>query len=183
MKWTIYGSILLQLERRWINSMIPSSCLCQHLNNTKVYRLMKNKLQIVNGMTSTPPMPPENDEKKGSCVCVCNILLPWSLLPTARCLRHTWEVRINDLVLWIFVWVLLPSSFIYVSQNVIFHLQGRNSSSPTNWRENNMINFEHMKRWYMLIWDISGPLNKLTSDKIKRLFQSKFFYFESSPWH
>ena len=31
---------------------------------------MKNKLQIVNGMTNTPPLPPENEEKKGSGVCV-----------------------------------------------------------------------------------------------------------------
>ena len=25
-------------------------------------------------------------------------------------------------MLWIFIWVLLPSSFIFVSENVIFHL-------------------------------------------------------------
>ena len=56
------------------------------------------------------------------CVCVY-ILPPWRLLPTARCPRHTWEVRINDLVLWIFIWVLLPISFISISENVIFYLQ------------------------------------------------------------
>ena len=62
------------------------------------------------------------------CACVCMfvcvyILPPWRLLPTARCPRHTWEVRINDLVLWIFIWVLLPISFISISENVIFYLQ------------------------------------------------------------
>ena len=48
-------------------------------------------------------------------------------------------------------WVLLPSSLIFVSENVIFHLQKRNFSSPTNWRENDMIYFEYAKRWYILI--------------------------------
>ena len=65
------------------------------------------------------------------CVCVCvYILLPWMLLPSARCLRHTWGVRINDLVLLILFWVLLLSFFISVSKSVIFYLQRRNSRSP-----------------------------------------------------
>ena len=73
------------------------------------------------------------------CVCVCvrarvcvcvYILPPWRLLPIAMCPRHTWEVWINDLLLWIFIWVLLPSSFISVSENVIFHLQRRKLQPP-----------------------------------------------------
>ena len=59
------------------------------------------------------------------CVCVCvlcvYILPPWTILLSARCPRDIWEVRINGLVLWIFISVLLPSSFISVSENVIFH--------------------------------------------------------------
>ena len=58
------------------------------------------------------------------CVCVCvyvcvcaYILPPRRLLPSARCLRHTWGVRINDLVLLISIWVLLPSSFTSVSKS------------------------------------------------------------------
>ena len=39
------------------------------------------------------------------------------------------RIGINDLVLWALIWVLLPSSFIFVSKNVIFHLQRPNSSS------------------------------------------------------
>ena len=67
------------------------------------------------------------------CVCVCvYILPPWRLLPTVRCPRHAWELRINDLVLWIFIWVLLPSSFISVFKSTLFHLQRRNSSPPKN---------------------------------------------------
>ena len=74
------------------------------------------------------------------CVCVCECLYSstWRHLPTARCLRHTWEVRIDDLVLWIFIWVLPPRSFIFMSHNVIFHFHRRNSSSLTNWRENDV---------------------------------------------
>ena len=74
------------------------------------------------------------------CVCVCVYILPlWRFLPTARCLRHVWEVRINDLVLWIFLWAFLPSPFISISESIIFHLQRRNFSQPKNWRENDMI--------------------------------------------
>ena len=84
------------------------------------------------------------------CVCVCmcvNILPTWRLLLSARCMRHTWGARINDLVLWI--WVLLPSSFISVSKNVIFHLQRRNSSSLTG--EKLIWYIRVTKRWYILI--------------------------------
>ena len=64
-------------------------------------------------------------------VCVCVYTLPpWRLLPTARCLRHIWGVRINDVMLWVSFQVLLPSSFISISKNVIFHLERRNSRSP-----------------------------------------------------
>ena len=48
-----------------------------------------------------------------ACVCVCVYTLPlWSLLPTARRLRHTWGIRINDAMLWVSFHVLLqvPSS-------------------------------------------------------------------------
>ena len=55
-------------------------------------------------------------------VCVY-ILPPWRLLPSARCMWRAWRARINDLVLWIFWWVPLPSSFISVSKNVILFLQ------------------------------------------------------------
>ena len=72
----------------------------------------------------------------GVCVClcmrvwgsVCVVCLYSSTVKasseSARCPRDIWEVRINDLVLWIFISVLLPSSFISVSENVIFHPKG-----------------------------------------------------------
>ena len=84
------------------------------------------------------------------CMCVY-ILPPWRFLPTARCPRHAWEVRIKDLVLWIFIWVLLPSSFISISESIIFHFQRRNSSPPKNWRENDIIYCTPAKRWYTWI--------------------------------
>ena len=80
-----------------------------------------------------------------------------------RCLWHTWGVRINDLVLWVLFWVLLPSSFISASKNVVFHLQRRNSSTLTNWRENDIC-CQPAKRWYILIQEISLLL-KVTKDK------------------
>ena len=52
-------------------------------------------------------------------------LPPWRLLPSSRCLIHAWGVRINDVVLWVLYAVPLPSSFISVSENIIFHLQRR----------------------------------------------------------
>ena len=86
------------------------------------------------------------------CVCVCvrvcvyvYILPPWRLLPSTKRPRHTWGVRINDLVLWILIWILLPSSIISVSKSIIFHLQRRNSSLPTNWRENEWFNSRKRK--------------------------------------
>ena len=36
-KWPIHGSMLVQLGRTWISSMISSSCLCQHMKNIKGY--------------------------------------------------------------------------------------------------------------------------------------------------
>ena len=76
-------------------------------------------------------------------VCVCVYTLPpWRLLPTARCLRHTWGVRINDVMLWVSFQVLLPSSFISISKNVIFHLERRNSRSPATGEKT---------IWYMIL--------------------------------
>ena len=37
------------------------------------------------------------------CVCVCVFIFFHGGL-TASCPRHTWEVQVNDLVLWIFSW-------------------------------------------------------------------------------
>ena len=57
-------------------------------------------------------------------ICVWSYILPpWRIPLTARCPRHTLEVQINNLVFWIFTWVLLPSSFMALSENVKFHLQ------------------------------------------------------------
>ena len=60
------------------------------------------------------------------------ILPPLRLLPSARFLRHTLGVRINDLVLWILIWVHRPSFIISVSKSIKFDLRRRNSSLPTN---------------------------------------------------
>ena len=66
------------------------------------------------------------------CVCVCT--LSPRFLSSARCLRHTWGYE-STMLCWVSFPVLLPSSFISVFENVIFHLQRGNSSLPTNWRK------------------------------------------------
>ena len=76
------------------------------------------------------------------CVFVCvhvYTLPPWRLSPSARCMGHTWGVRINDVMLWVSVRVFLPSSFIFVSKNVIFHLQRRNWQHTDKLERNDMI--------------------------------------------
>ena len=96
-----------------------------------------------------------------SCVCVCVRVCVFILFHCKgffclqRCLWHTWGVRISDLVLWVLFWVLLPSSFISISKNVIFHLQKRNYSTLANWRENDMICWQPAKRWYIYWYKIS----------------------------
>ena len=72
------------------------------------------------------------------CVCVCVYVYtfpPWSVLSTSRRLRHTLEVRINDVMLWVLFLELLPSSFISISKYVIFQLRRTNSSLPKTERK------------------------------------------------
>ena len=45
----------------------------------------------------------------------------------------------------------LPSSFISISESIIFHLQRRNSNPPKNWREFEMIYWNSAKRWCLWI--------------------------------
>ena len=82
-------------------------------------------------------------------VCVCVYTLPPRRpLPSARCLGHTWGAHINDVMLWVSFQVLLPSSSISISENIIFHLQRPNSSTPTNWRET----ISYIWLWYIRYW-------------------------------
>ena len=95
------------------------------------------------------------------CVCVCvYTLLPWRLLPSARCLRHTWGVWISDVMFWVSFQVLLPSFSISASENVIFLLQRRNSKDET------ICYIWLAKRWYVLILDISRP--RLKADEWRK---------------
>ena len=62
-------------------------------------------------------------------VCVCVSLSPplWRLLPSAKCMRHTWVVPItNDVMLWVSVWVLLPSSFLHFLKMSYFTSKDKN---------------------------------------------------------
>ena len=75
------------------------------------------------------------------CVCV-NTFPLWRLSSSERCLRRTWEVRTNDVILWVSFQVPLtsPSSLFpkmsYFASKEKLQLTG-------NWRENDV--------WYM-VW-------------------------------
>ena len=77
-------------------------------------------------------------------------------------LRHIWGVRINDVMFWVSSRVFLPSSFISISKNVIFHLQRRNSSLRTAGEKT---------MWYMVpqkddIIDIYKSIYDIRDEKI-----------------
>ena len=74
------------------------------------------------------------------CLCVCVFML-FHLLVSSSCMTSVIYVRSLDqrsIVVSIF-WVLLPSSFISISESILFHLQRRKLQPTAYWRENNMI--------------------------------------------
>ena len=103
------------------------------------------------------------------CVCVCLYSSTVEAFSVCKMSETYLKAQINDLMLWILIWVLLPSSFISVSENVIFHLQRRKLQLDTKLERNR----------YKLT--ARGSDKKIL--KIRRLLQTKFFSFESSPWH
>ena len=72
--------------------------------------------------------------------CVCVFML-FHLLVSSGCTTSVIYVRSSDqrsFVLSIF-WVLLPSSFIFVSESILFHLQRLKLQPLYYWRENDRI--------------------------------------------
>ena len=61
------------------------------------------------------------------CVCVCVCLYSSTVKASSVCKmsKTYFRVRINDLLLWIFVDCVMPSSIIAVFENVILYLQRR----------------------------------------------------------
>ena len=85
------------------------------------------------------------------CGCVCvYILPPWRLLPSARCLQHTWwpgsTIMCCEYYSGCFCQVHL-SRYLKMSY---FTSKDENSSQTQNWRENDMIYWRPAKRWYIL---------------------------------
>ena len=73
-------------------------------------------------------------------LCVCVFML-FHLLVSSGCTASVIYVRSSDqrsFVVSIF-WVLLPSSFISISESILFHLQRRKLQPSAYWRENDMI--------------------------------------------
>ena len=74
------------------------------------------------------------------CSAVCVFML-FHLLVSFGCTTSVIYVRSSDqrsFVVSIF-WVLLPSSFISISESILFHLQRRKLQPFSYWRENDMI--------------------------------------------
>ena len=76
-----------------------------------------------------------------ACICVCAWVHVRVRVYVLILFHREGFFRLQDAMLWVSFQVLLASSFISISKNIIFHLQRRNSSTPTNWRET---------KWY--IW-------------------------------
>ena len=113
------------------------------------------------------------------------ILPPWRLLPSGRCPRHTWGHGSTILCCeyWSGFFRQVPSSR-YLKMSY-FTSKDEISSHTQNWTENDTIYWRPTKRYWYGIF--VGLNSKPTIDekilKIRRLLQSNFFYFESSPWH
>ena len=72
-------------------------------------------------------------------VCVCLYSSTVKASSVCKMSKTYLRVRINDLVFWILVDCVMPSSIIAVSENAIFHLQRRKLLPLSYWRENDMI--------------------------------------------
>ena len=78
--------------------------------------------------------------KASNAALVC-VFMVFHLLVPSGCTTSVIYVRSSDqrsFVVSIF-WVLLPSSFISISESILFHLQRRKLQPTAYWRENDMI--------------------------------------------
>ena len=87
------------------------------------------------------------------CVCVCLYSSTCWFLPAAPRLWHVWEVRINNLLLWVLVGWFLPSSLYPISESIIFHLQIRKLQLTATGEKTNDIMLTFWKNdiyWYRI---------------------------------
>ena len=87
-----------------------------------------------------------NHELLQKCVCVCVYTLSLASFFRLQDVCDILEMCGSTTLCCQYCWVLLPSSFICISKSIIFHLQRRNSSMPTNWREKDMIYWQPAKK-------------------------------------
>ena len=94
-----------------------------------------------------------------ACQCVCLYSSTCWFLLAARHLWHTWDIRINDLLLWVLL--VASAKFLHLHFR-IYHI----SPPKTETLANSLLERKRydimcsMKRWYILIYDISRPRPK-----------------------
>ena len=115
------------------------------------------------------------------CVSVCVFLYSSTVKASSNCKMSKTNLRGSDqrscvVNIYVFMWVLLPSSFISISENVIIHLQRQKLQTRkpvTYWREKHTIRCSPRKMIYNDIGYKSVPTQSIKSDekmlKIRRL--------------
>ena len=121
------------------------------------------------------------------CVCVCvYILPPWMFLPSAKCPRHTWGYGSTVLCCEYKLTALCQvPSWPYLKMPY-FTSKDENSSRSSTGEKTIWYDVLREKIIYIDIWYKSAQLIPTSYEKIlkiRRLLLSKFFNFESSPWH
>ena len=105
--------------------------------------------------------------------CVCVFML-FHLLVSSGCTTSVIYVRSSDqrsFVVSIF-WVLLPSSFISISESILFHLQRRKLQPTAYWRENDMICLESVEKMiYIDIGNKSARSKPRSYEKILKVMR------------
>ena len=102
------------------------------------------------------------------CVCVCLFILfhRRGFYRLQWCHGHTWDARINDLVLWVLYQVLLPSSFISVSKNVIFLSKDETSAANKLDRKR----YDILLQWKMIYIDIVYKLALIQNRQVAKRY-------------
>ena len=104
-----------------------------------------------------------------TCLCVCLCSFTCWFLPAAGHLWYTWEVQINDLLLWAFsgCFCQVPSS---LCESILFHLQRWKLQPTAYWRENERKCLESVEKMiYIDIGNKSAHVKPTSYEKILKI--------------